>query len=462
MTCAAPDHPGRPSPSRPHGNDRDPRPAAGPRHGVRLRPRGPHPQPEERRRRHPAGRPGRVHRRVRVGQVVAGVRHPLRRGPAALPRVRRPVRPPAVPPARRARRWTRSTACRRPSPSSSSAAPRPPGRRSAASPPCRTCCGCSTPGPATTRRASRSCTPSRSPRTRRRGRARPATGSAGCTTPPRRRWSATTRSRIREGAVAAWPGAWQGQNLRDILTALGIDIDTPWRDLPKKDRDWILFTDEQPQVPVYPHYSLEEVRRAQKRKEPHDYLGTFVGARRYVLETFAKTESAMMKRRVAQFLVSADCPACRGKRLRPEPLSVTFAGLDITEMSRQPLQAAGGHLPPVRRRAAPGGRVRGRPPGEGRGRPADRRGPGGPAGRPARPRARLPDARAQHADALAGRAPAAAAGDAGAVEPVRRRVRPRRAVRRAAPGRHRGPAAGARPAQGGRATRCSSSSTSWT
>jgi len=41
------------------------------------------------------------------------------------------------------------------------------------------------------------------------------------------------------------------------------------------------------QVPVWPHYSREEVLRAQKRDEPHDYLGTFVGARRYVLETFA-------------------------------------------------------------------------------------------------------------------------------------------------------------------------------
>src|SRR3954451_16303317 len=82
---------------------------------------------------------------------------------------------------------------------------------------------------------------------------------------------------IREGAVAAWPGAWQGQNLRDILTALHIDIDTPWKDLPKKTRDWILFTDEQPQVPVYPHASLGEVKRAQKRKQYYDYLGTFVG-----------------------------------------------------------------------------------------------------------------------------------------------------------------------------------------
>ena len=51
---------------------------------------------------------------------------------------------------------------------------------------------------------------------------------------------------IREGAIAAWPRAWHGQNLRDILTTLGYDIDTPWRKLPKKDRDWILYSEEQP------------------------------------------------------------------------------------------------------------------------------------------------------------------------------------------------------------------------
>jgi excinuclease ABC subunit A len=43
---------------------------------------------------------------------------------------------------------------------------------------------------------------------------------------------------IRERAVAAWPTAWQGQNLRDILVTLGYDVDRPWRDLPKKGRDW--------------------------------------------------------------------------------------------------------------------------------------------------------------------------------------------------------------------------------
>ena len=55
---------------------------------------------------------------------------------------------------------------------------------------------------------------------------------------------------IRERAIAAWPPAWHGQNLRDILVTLGYDVDVPWKSLPKKQRDWIRFTDEQPQVPV--------------------------------------------------------------------------------------------------------------------------------------------------------------------------------------------------------------------
>ncbi|WP_132053642.1 excinuclease ABC subunit UvrA [Pseudocnuella soli] len=143
---------------------------------------------------------------------------------------------------------------------------------------------------------------------------------------------------IRERAIAAWPLAWGGQNLRDILTTMGYDVDMPWRDLPKKDRDWILFTEEQPQLPVYPGFDKEQVKRAIKQKMPPDYMGTFTSARRYVLHTFANTQSALMKRRVAQYMIPSECPTCGGRRLRQEALSVKFAGLDITEISRQPLK----------------------------------------------------------------------------------------------------------------------------
>ena len=143
---------------------------------------------------------------------------------------------------------------------------------------------------------------------------------------------------IRERAVAAWPTAWHGQNLRDILTTLGYDVDRRWRELPKKDRDWILFTDEQPTVPVYAGYDSAEVKRALKRKEEPSYQGTFTGAKRYVLETFAKTQSPLMKKRVAQYMLSAECTLCHGKRLNRAALSVKFAGLDIAEISRLPLK----------------------------------------------------------------------------------------------------------------------------
>jgi excinuclease ABC subunit A len=143
---------------------------------------------------------------------------------------------------------------------------------------------------------------------------------------------------IRERAIAAWPVAWQGQNLRDILVTLGYDVDRPWRELAKEERQWILFTDEQPTVPVYAGLSPAETKRALKRKDEPSYMGTFTSARRHVLHTFASTESAMMKRRVAQYMLSAECPLCHGKRLRRESLSVTFAELDIAEISRLPLK----------------------------------------------------------------------------------------------------------------------------
>ncbi len=164
---------------------------------------------------------------------------------------------------------------------------------------------------------------------------------------------------IRDRAIAAWPPAWHGQNLRDIVTTLGYDIDRPWRDLPKQERDWLLFTDEQPVVPVYAGFDAAEVRRARKRGDEPSYMGTFTGARKYVLQTFANTQSALMKKRVARYLVSSDCAVCHGKRLRPEALSVRFAGLDIAAMSALPMKRLAALLAPhARGRHAPGGPAR--------------------------------------------------------------------------------------------------------
>jgi len=131
---------------------------------------------------------------------------------------------------------------------------------------------------------------------------------------------------IRGGAVAAWPGAWLGKNFRDILATLGYAVDQPWRDLDPADRDWILFTDEQPVVTVH---SVREAGRIQR-----PYQGKWTSVRDYVLTTFASTKSAPIRARLRQFLDASPCPVCGGRRLRPEALAVRFAGRDIAELSR--------------------------------------------------------------------------------------------------------------------------------
>ena len=152
---------------------------------------------------------------------------------------------------------------------------------------------------------------------------------------------------IRQRAVASWPLAWQGQNLRDILVTLGYDVDIPWRDLPKKQRDWILFTEETPTVPVYAGFTPQQTREALKRKLEPSYQGTFSGARRYILHTFSHTQSALMKKRVAQFMQGSACPLCAGKRLTQAALSVKFAGVDIGELSQLSLTQLAELLRPV-------------------------------------------------------------------------------------------------------------------
>ena len=129
----------------------------------------------------------------------------------------------------------------------------------------------------------------------------------------------------------------------------------------EEDRDWILFTDEHPTVPVYAGFTPAETRAALRRKEEPSYQGTFTSARNHVLHTFATTHSPLMKRRVSRFMTGSLCPLCDGKRLKREALAVTFAGIDIGELAHLPLArveeilrpASKGEFPDARPAAAP-------------------------------------------------------------------------------------------------------------
>ncbi|NIJ04640.1 excinuclease ABC subunit UvrA [Frigoribacterium faeni] len=142
---------------------------------------------------------------------------------------------------------------------------------------------------------------------------------------------------IREGAIAAWPGAWQGKNLRDVTAVLGHDIDRPWRELPKADRDWLLFTDEQPVVEVVP----------QRDRVAKPYKGRFWSARAFVLHTLADSQSETQRTKVLQYVESGPCSLCGGTGLTRAALAVTFAGRTIAELNGLPLSEVAHVLRPT-------------------------------------------------------------------------------------------------------------------
>lgn len=134
---------------------------------------------------------------------------------------------------------------------------------------------------------------------------------------------------IREDAIAVWPGAWLSKNYREILIELGYDIDRPWRDLPRSDRDWILFTKEEPVLTVHPERG--------PGREGETYQGKWISAENYLFSTYLKTQSERQRERLEPFFTTTTCPACRGQRLRPESLAVTFEGAPITALASLPL-----------------------------------------------------------------------------------------------------------------------------
>ena len=135
---------------------------------------------------------------------------------------------------------------------------------------------------------------------------------------------------IEEGAIAAWPGAWAGKNFHDILAELGFDLDSPWQDLPERDREWILFTDERPVVTVKPHRGADQIQR--------NYEGTWRSVASYLTKTLAETQSESLRKRTLSFMESRVCETCGGRRLNPLALEVTYAGLAIDELGALPLE----------------------------------------------------------------------------------------------------------------------------
>ncbi|MEJ7633891.1 excinuclease ABC subunit UvrA [Aeromicrobium sp.] len=133
---------------------------------------------------------------------------------------------------------------------------------------------------------------------------------------------------IDDGAIGVWASrAWVGQNVRRMVTKLGIDVHAPWHTLAQADRDWILFTDEEPRM----------LLTGNKGGDQSQYHGHWSSAERYLMRNLSNTQSPAQREKLEAFIADGPCPTCHGKRLRPAALAVTFAGVDIAELAAMPL-----------------------------------------------------------------------------------------------------------------------------
>ena len=135
---------------------------------------------------------------------------------------------------------------------------------------------------------------------------------------------------ISEGAIVVM--GWQSCTDKSsfthaILNALcreyGFDLDTPFKDYPKKIQDIILYGTGGHSVKVY--------YKGQRGEGVYDVA--FPGLIRNVEQRYKETGSESMKQEYESFMQITPCKACKGQRLKKESLAVTVADKNIYEIT---------------------------------------------------------------------------------------------------------------------------------
>ena len=135
---------------------------------------------------------------------------------------------------------------------------------------------------------------------------------------------------ISEGAIVVmgWQSCTDKSSFTNaILNALcreyGFDLDTPFKDYPKKIQDIILYGTGGHSVNVY--------YKGQRGEGVYDVA--FPGLIRNVEQRYKETGSESMKQEYESFMQITPCKACRGQRLKKESLAVTVADKNIYEIT---------------------------------------------------------------------------------------------------------------------------------
>ena len=157
---------------------------------------------------------------------------------------------------------------------------------------------------------------------------------------------------LREGAVAPWANStsqYYQQTLEGLGRQYGFDLHTPWRRLPAKAREVVLFGTGKEAVSI----AYEDGFRGYTTDKP------FEGVINNMDRRWHETDSSWVREELSKYQATAPCESCGGARLKPEALAVKIAGLHISQVTEFSIAAAhrwygelDGHLKPKDREIA--------------------------------------------------------------------------------------------------------------
>ncbi len=131
---------------------------------------------------------------------------------------------------------------------------------------------------------------------------------------------------LREGAVAPWAVGQSADYFLNLMTAVASDVDfsldMPWRSLPKRAKDAILYGVD---------YRVQ-VRYRNRFGRERSYTSGFEGVVPFINRKYAETESDSSRERYEGYMREVPCPTCQGARLKPEILAVTVGGKSIAQV----------------------------------------------------------------------------------------------------------------------------------
>jgi excinuclease ABC subunit A len=133
---------------------------------------------------------------------------------------------------------------------------------------------------------------------------------------------------VLQGAVVPWArlitdGSWRLKITEAVFQSHGWDPKKPLRDLPPEATQHLLFAPKDERVVI----------RYKHERGENTYNATFEGAVVNLERRYHETDSEFVKAELEKYMVERPCPACGGKRLRPEVLGVTVDGRNISEVA---------------------------------------------------------------------------------------------------------------------------------